>query len=145
VGRIGGGEAINARARGAWFDLDLRADDSVLLAEIQANATTVLGDVAAGVSVEIEEIGRRPAGRIEHTHPLVAAAVKALENIGELVRFAATSTDANAALDAGIPAIAVGVTHGAREHTPAEWIATQPVADGLSALAETVDRFGGEA
>ena len=32
VGRIGGGEAINARARECWFELDMRADDPAALA-----------------------------------------------------------------------------------------------------------------
>jgi acetylornithine deacetylase/succinyl-diaminopimelate desuccinylase-like protein len=144
VGRIGGGEAINARARVAWFELDLRADDPVVLTALQSRARAVLDRTAAGVDVQINELGRRPAGRIDTSHPLVVAAAQALESIGERARFAATSTDANAALDAGIPAVAIGVTHGAGEHTLAEWIATEPVAAGLTALAETVDRFGDE-
>jgi acetylornithine deacetylase/succinyl-diaminopimelate desuccinylase-like protein len=50
----------------------------------------------------------------------------------------ATSTDANAAHEAGVPAVAVGVTEGGGEHTPAEWIDTGGIPDGIAALAATI-------
>jgi di/tripeptidase len=55
-----------------------------------------------------------------------------------LHEFSAASTDANAALSAGIPAVTPGVTRGEREHTPGEWIETAPITDGLTALADTI-------
>ena len=95
------------------------------------------------VDVEIEELGRRPAGALDPDHPLVRAAATALEEAGIPPSFVATSTDANAAHARGIPAVAVGVTTGSGEHTPQEWIDVAPVADGLSVLAATVEKFGG--
>lgn len=141
IGRMRGGEAINARARSAWFEVDLRADDRGVLESLEAECRRVLGTVA-GVEVLIEQLGDRPAGRMDSGHPLVVAASDALRGIGREPRLVATSTDANAALDAGLPAIAVGVTEGAGEHTPDEWIATAPVAAGLRALAVTVNAYG---
>jgi tripeptide aminopeptidase len=141
VGRMRGGEAINARARSAWFEVDLRADDPAVLQSLEAECRQVLRTVT-GVEVVIENLGNRPAGRIDSGHPLVIAASTALRDVGREPRLVATSTDANAALDAGLPAIAVGVTEGAGEHTPDEWIATAPVAAGLSALAATVNAYG---
>jgi hypothetical protein len=41
----------------------------------------------------------------------------------------------------GIAAVALGVTRGAGEHTPGEWIDTAPVAAGLAALADTIRHF----
>ncbi len=142
VGRIGGGEAINARARSCWFELDVRADDPKALADLEAKVRTLIETNApAGIDVELEELGRRPAGAVNVAHPLVRAAVGALEDLGIQPRFVATSTDANAAHERGIPAIAVGVTTGSGEHTPQEWIDISPIGDGLSALTGTVTRF----
>jgi acetylornithine deacetylase/succinyl-diaminopimelate desuccinylase-like protein len=139
VGRIGGGEAINARARQAWFELDLRADQAEALNDLEASArTTIDGFITQGLSVRIEELGRRPAGGIDRVHPLVASAVAQLELAGIAPTFPATSTDANAAHAAGIPAIAVGITSGSGEHTPAEWIDIPPIARGLQILADSV-------
>ncbi len=141
VGRMSGGEAINARARLAWFEVDLRADDPAALRALEAECRGVLGSITS-VKVRIENLGNRPAGRMDSSHALVVAASDALRGIGREPRLVATSTDANAALDAGLPAIAIGVTEGSGEHTPDEWIATAPVAAGLRALAATVNVYG---
>lgn len=142
VGRIGGGEAINARARACWFELDLRSDEPEALASLEATARDLIKKRAPdGVEVEIVELGRRPAGSLDTDHPLVRAASTALTDAGIPPVFVATSTDANAAHARGIPAVAVGVTTGSGEHTPHEWIDIAPVAVGLSVLAATLMRF----
>jgi acetylornithine deacetylase/succinyl-diaminopimelate desuccinylase-like protein len=139
VGRIGGGEAINARARAAWFELDLRADDPSALEILEQDAKAAVdARQRDGLDVRIDEIGRRPAGGLDAHHPLVVAAAAALEDAGVAPVFVATSTDANAAHDRGIPAVAVGITTGGGEHTLREWVDTAPIADGLQALAATV-------
>ena len=134
-----GGEAINARARDAWFEVDLRADSMRPLQELEDQARQIIREAAPGLSVEVEDLGRRPAGSIAVSSPIVRAAIAALGNSGIAAQISAASTDANAAYEAGIPSVAVGVTGGAGEHTPAEWIETAPVAAGLTVLAETIE------
>jgi acetylornithine deacetylase/succinyl-diaminopimelate desuccinylase-like protein len=145
VGRIGGGESINSKAQHAWFEIDLRADSQAALEALdvsvrRAVAAVVAREERAGVTVAFEEIGRRPAGALPRTHPLVEAASGALRAAGREVTYTAASTDANAAHPAGVPAVAVGVTIGAGEHTEDEWIEVDPVAAGLPILADTVVR-----
>ncbi|OAA25363.1 acetylornithine deacetylase/succinyldiaminopimelate desuccinylase-like deacylase [Frankia sp. EI5c] len=137
VGRISGGEAINIRAAGCRFEVDLRADSAAGLGALERGARAVIDDPGTGLSVEVREIGRRPAGGIAADHPLATAAFAALARRGLAGREHAASTDANAAYAAGIPAITVGITYGEREHTVDEWIDLAPVADGLAALADT--------
>lgn len=144
VGLIGGGEAINARARDAWFDVDLRGDGSKALQRLEKRARGIVSVVPPGISVEVEELGRRPAGSVAPASPITRAAVTALRRAGLPAEFSAASTDANAALDLGIPAVALGVTRGQGEHTPAEWIETDPVPAGLMALADTIHLLRGE-
>ena len=143
VGSIHGGEAINARAIRTSVEIDLRADDPVVLAELDATLTDALADLAGidGIDVTRTDIGRRPAGRIDHGHPLVVAAVAGLDAVGRLARHVASSTDANAAHAAGIPAVALGITVGEGEHTTDEWIEVGPIGDGLRALAVTIDHL----
>jgi len=142
VGRIAGGEAINARARSAWLEVDLRADEAIALEVVEREARLAIERcIPNDLHVEVVEIGRRPAGSIDARHPLVRAAVDALRVAGSVPSMDATSTDANAAHAAGIPAIAVGVTSGSGEHTPDEWIAVPPIALGVTTLADTVIRF----
>ena len=142
IGTIGGGEAINARAREAWFEVDLRADSAPALASLVDQAGAIVRAADDQIRVRIEEIGRRPAGGVAESSALARAAVAAHERAGVPAELRAASTDANAAYAAGIPAVALGVTRGEGEHTPQEWIETAPVADGLGVLAETIRLFG---
>ena len=141
IGRIGGGEGINMRAREAWFEIDLRADDPKELAALARAVDEVLSVDDPRIAVEQDVLGERPAGRIDGDHPLVRAARQALDEVAIPVVTPATSTDANAAHARGIPAIAVGVTRGSGEHTGQEWIQTGPIEAGLRALARTIERF----
>lgn len=142
IGSIGGGEAINARARDAWFEADLRADTATALQELADRAASIVTTAAGtGLAVDVTELGRRPAGSVAPSSPLAKAAVDALARAGIDSEFRAASTDANAAYEAGIPAVALGVTRGEGEHTPGEWIETAPVAAGLAALADTIRQF----
>jgi acetylornithine deacetylase/succinyl-diaminopimelate desuccinylase-like protein len=141
IGTIGGGEAINARAREAWFEVDLRADSAAALASLAGQAGAIVRAADDQIRVRIDEIGSRPAGGVAGSSALVRAAVAAHERAGVPVELGAASTDANAAYAAGIPAVALGVTRGEGEHTPEEWIETAPVADGLGVLAETIRLF----
>ena len=141
-GSIGGGEALNARARDAWFEADLRAATAAALQDLADRAQRIITAAAgAGLAVKVTELGRRPAGSVAHSSPLARAAADALGRAGIGCEFGAASTDANAAYEAGIPAVALGVTRGEGEHTPAEWIETTPVAAGLAVLADTVRQF----
>jgi tripeptide aminopeptidase len=143
VGTIGGGEAINARGRGAWLELDLRADDPAALGAMELLAREAIRDVTPdGIDVEVRELGRRPAGRLDPSDPLVHAAAASLSALGIDPEFVATSTDANAAHAAGIPAVAVGITHGGGEHTPHEWISLERIPLGLASVAGTIARWG---
>lgn len=139
IGSIGGGEAINALARQAWLEADLRADSMAALESLEGQARRAIDAAATGLATEITELGRRPAGSISRSNPLAQAAAAALVGVGIAPEFGATSTDANAAHAVGIPAVALGVTRGAGEHTPTEWIETSGVPVGLAALAATID------
>lgn len=141
VGRIGGGEGINMRAREAWFELDLRADDPDALATLAREVDDLAMQIDPPFSLEQDVLGDRPAGRVDQEHALVRAAQDALDEVGIPSVTPPTSTDANAAHARGIPAIAVGVTRGSGEHTAQEWIETGPIQDGVRALARTVERF----
>jgi tripeptide aminopeptidase len=141
VGRMGGGEGINMRAREAWIELDLRADEADTLGWLESQVAERLAAISPPLNVEAHGLGDRPAGRIDEDHALVRAASDALREIGTEPVPAATSTDANAAHERGIPAIAVGVTRGSGEHTADEWIDTAPIETGVRALARTIERY----
>jgi acetylornithine deacetylase/succinyl-diaminopimelate desuccinylase-like protein len=139
VGRVSGGESVNSRAEHAEFIVDLRSDDPGRLAVLSEKSWNIIHETPISVSVDV--IGERPAGRLDPAHPLALTAAAVLRSRGIEPRLTAASTDANAAYPLGIPAVTLGVTTGDGTHTEQEWIDVDPLATGLAALATTIARL----
>ena len=135
VGQVWGGTGVNAIAQAAGFNLDLRSTDAGQLGRLERDARGRLARVAAkhGVTLTLEGVGDRPAAAVPN-EGLVRAGGRALASLGLSARLAASSTDANAAMAAGLPAIAFGVYRGGDAHRLSEWLEPASLLDGLEAL-----------
>ena len=123
VGQVWGGTSINAIAQSAGFNLDLRSLEGETLKRLEEDALTRIRRAAkrANVGVETELVGSRPAARVSN-ELLVRAAQSALSEVGVNAHRTASSTDANAAMAAGLSAIAFGVYRGGDAHRLGEWL-----------------------
>ncbi len=142
VGLLWGGTSVNTIAAEAGFALDLRSVDQHtldLLWEASENELRAAAD-AEGCAVRIERIGARPAGTSDNQR-LVAAARAALEAAGVKASLAAASTDANAAMAAGISAISFGAYRGGGAHTLGEWVEAASLPTGLAAFRDLLERL----
>jgi acetylornithine deacetylase/succinyl-diaminopimelate desuccinylase-like protein len=139
VGVIRGGTSINTIAADAEAEIDLRdAGDAALERRVAAVERALREH-----GLEVRHVGRRPGGRTPDGHPLVAAAHAARAAAGlPAAEEHASSTDANAALGRGIPAICVSLTRGAGAHTLDEHVQVAPLAAGVAALDALVDALG---
>lgn len=136
VGQVWGGTSVNAIAQEACLTLDVRSLDAEVLAGLEAEALTRLRRVARRqrVTLETEPVGDRPVALSENT-TLVRAAKRALESAGLAARTAASSTDANAAMAARLPAVAFGVYRGGDAHRASEWLEPESLVVGYEAFA----------
>src|SRR5204863_5135273 len=141
VGVVEGGTSINTIAAEAVAEIDLRdADDQALETTRERVVAALRHAVPDGADLQIEPIGRRPAGSTPPDHPLVEAARAARRAAGlPPAEENASSTDANAALGKGIPAVCVGLTHGANAHRLDEQVELEPLDAGLAALDHLID------
>ena len=142
VGVIEGGTAVNAIAERASLLLDLRHVDPRIVDEALGRVERA-ADVAAvpGIETSVEVVGRRPGGDGAASGALVALAREARDAVGmETAEEHPASTDANAAIGRGIPALGVGISRGEDAHTEREWIAVPPIAYGAAALLGLVRR-----
>jgi acetylornithine deacetylase/succinyl-diaminopimelate desuccinylase-like protein len=144
AGVLYGGTSVNTIAAEAAIEIDLRdADDEALEATSDRVVAALAAAAPPGVKVDIEPLGRRPAGSTPTGHPLVQAARAARRAAGlPPAEENASSTDANAALGRGLPAICLGLTHGANAHRPDEHVELEPLGPGLAALEALVDALG---
>lgn len=134
VGTIAGGRSVNAIADYAECVLERRALDEAPLDEF-ADWLERLA-VPHGLRLETEIIGRRPAGRLDRSTPLLASVRAIRGRLGLPDVLADGSSDANAALASGVPALCLGVAHGCRMHTIGEQIDLGSLELGESQLRE---------
>ncbi|MEX2501219.1 MAG: M20/M25/M40 family metallo-hydrolase [Trueperaceae bacterium] len=144
VGVIQGGSAINAIAEEAWAMLDLRSLDAATLEAMAREAEKRVRSVARrhDVRLHVERVGDRPAGRSDDG-ALTTIVRDTLCAHGHEVRVAASSTDANAAMAAGVPALCFGVYRGGDAHRLGEWADPTSLPDGVRVLREVLTRLAG--
>jgi tripeptide aminopeptidase len=141
VGRISGGTSVNVIASEATLDLDLRSEGQETLTALVSAAERVIQKAnRAGVTVDSQVIGHRPAGEIPAGHPLVMLAKECLYEQGLDAGLISGSTDANVPLSKGFPAVVLGITTGGSAHTVHEYINTKPIAQGMEQLVQFVSR-----
>ncbi len=117
VGRIGGGTSVNAIPFEAWFEVDLRSADAAALAALDARFKALIDHAVAAenarwnkpgqVTATLTVVGDRPAGSTAETTAIVRAARSATSAVGARLALSEGSTDANAAMHRGIPAITI--------------------------------------
>ena len=137
VGMISGGVSVNTIAPEASCLLDLRSIDESALRRLSDRVTRLVqrSNRGDGVDYVAESIGERPAGVVSADSPIVQIAAGTLMALGLEPSFDASSTDANVAIAAGIPAVCIGLTSGGNVHRTDEFIDLEPVSKGVAQLA----------
>ncbi len=153
VGRIGGGTSVNSIASEAWMEVDLRSADEAALKQLdagfQASIRAALDEENRrrkshdALTVTIDGVGNRPAGRTDPGSPVVETAIATLRALALPVRLDERSTDANLPMSIGISSITIGGGGVGRDaHSPREsfdttesWRGTQLVTLLAVALA----------
>jgi len=142
IGVAGGGTSINTIAAEASCEIDMRDADDGTLDATRDRVEKALKAAAtpSDVTVTLERIGRRPGGTTATDHTLVVAARAARDHAGlDAAEETASSTDANAAMGQGIPAVSVSLTRGANAHRLDEHVQIAPMEQGLASVQALVD------
>jgi len=133
VSRIGGGLSINSIPEDAWLEVDARSTRDTTLARFEREIREIAAAAATeenqrrtpgtpALTYQLTRIGDRPSGHTTEDTPLVVSALEATRLVGRAPELATASTDANAAIAAGVPAITIGGGgHGGDAHSSREW------------------------
>jgi acetylornithine deacetylase/succinyl-diaminopimelate desuccinylase-like protein len=130
IGMLGAGDVFNAKARDAWFALDLRSSDEATLKRLEREIETIVNEEAARVKMTLKrdvESTEEPAAIAGHRDSQM---VHTTEAVWRAFGFDPPITDTasnhtSAALRAGIPAIGTGTGpceggHALEEHCEIE-------------------------
>ncbi|HWF52301.1 MAG TPA: M20/M25/M40 family metallo-hydrolase, partial [Solirubrobacteraceae bacterium] len=137
VGKLSGGEAVNAIAARAEMIVERRSLEQAELDAFEARLRAV--SVAPPLALACDVVGRRPAGQIDPEHPLVSAILAVRRGLGLADAFGAGSTDANAAAAVGIPAVSRGCARGSGMHTLRERIDLSSLEVGSEQLRRVIE------
>jgi tripeptide aminopeptidase len=139
IGSIAGGRSVNVIADSAELLLEARADDYEALQEVLAQLDGLQCDPPLALHVEI--VGKRPAGRLERSSNLLEVVRTVRAELGLPDVLGSGSTDANAALAQGIPALTLGVATGSGMHSTSERIDVDSLAIGFRQVEMVVERL----
>jgi len=153
VARWGGGTSINSIPQEAWVEVDMRGEAGPQLEALEGDLVRVCEEEVGGrtdselgqkkLGLQVQEIGRRPAGSTEPSEPLVRAALEATRLLGGEPTLISSSTDANVPMSLGIPAITLGAGGvGGGIHTAEEWYQNRKGPEGILRALLAVLLFG---
>jgi acetylornithine deacetylase/succinyl-diaminopimelate desuccinylase-like protein len=135
VGVIEGGTSVNSIAMTAAMQVDMRSVDAGALDSLDVRFQAAIAEAleeenarwsqGGRLTLEIDTIGIRPAGRQTDDVAIVRAARDAGRALGFDVPAIASSTDANIPISLGIPAVTIdGGGRGGGAHSLGEWFDT---------------------
>ena len=144
VGRVGGGTSVNALPADAWMEIDLRSTDPAALDSLDFRIQQAIQRAlslenerwkgSGRLTVTIEKVGERAAGRTPESSPIVQTALAVTRTLGLATQLEEGSTDANVPINLGIPAITVATGPSTGTHTLQEsfdttesWRGTQQI------------------
>ena len=139
VGLVSGGRSVNTIAGEAELAVEARALDEAALDRFAVRLARL--EVSAPLRIDVETTGRRPAGRLDRDAPLLATVLAVRSELGLPATLGEGSTDANAALAAGVPALTIGVANGEGMHTLEERIDAGSLELGVAQLDGVLRRL----
>jgi acetylornithine deacetylase/succinyl-diaminopimelate desuccinylase-like protein len=138
VGMFHGGISVNTIAAEAVAFVDLRSENERALSDLVKQAQQyILERQPAGIEVDCEMVGDRPAGSLPGDSGIVPLGISVLEALGVDVTCDASSTDANIPISRGIPSMCIGLTTGGNVHRLDEFIRIEPLRTGMAHLILT--------
>jgi tripeptide aminopeptidase len=112
------------------MEVDLRSGDTAALRTLEKQFRQAVNDAVAqenarwnssALTVSIETVGMRPAGRLPTSAPIVQTAISVSKALNLPLPFSEGSTDANLPLSLGIPAVTIDAGgRGSGAHTENE-------------------------
>jgi tripeptide aminopeptidase len=135
---LGGAEVVNAKAADAWFTVDLRSTDQKAIDDFERKIADIVREEAerAGMKVKTEYVEEKvPAAQIPgHRQSLMvrmSEAVHKAMGFENVPMSPSSSTNANIALLAGIPAVSTGAAPCENSHALTEWCSIEPFYRGI--------------
>jgi len=147
VGVIEGGTSVNAIAQEAKMQCEYRSNKLDYRKALEEKFNSIIDSVKADdVEISIRTLSDRPCANNvpkELQEKLLTDCESIISEVtNEPTERHSGSTDCNMPMSMGIPAIAIGVMHGAGEHTREEWLEKASIPTGLKIALGVAEMLG---
>lgn len=138
VGTVTGGTSVNSIPFEGILEIDMRSEEPGSLMELDHKVRQAFDNALQAekarwprstqpLTLKLDTIGIRPAGKQPETAPIVTTALSASRALGLESELGASSTDSNIPISLGIPAITIdGGGRGGAAHALEEWYEETP-------------------
>jgi tripeptide aminopeptidase len=133
---IESGRGFSKVSTEAELKFEIQSESEEMVEQLLAKINNIAIEIAAKTSskVMVKELARRKPGGIDFSHPLVSNTKKIMEALDLKPRFRPSMSELSAFIDAGIPALTIGISELKTVDKALEIIEIEPMYKGLAQL-----------
>jgi tripeptide aminopeptidase len=145
LGSLEAGHSYDRVAHTAILRFEIRSESSDLVRDIGEQLGDIVAEVEAksGANLELDIFAQRQPGGIAIGHPLVRAARQVIERLGTPLRLLPDTSELSALIDAGLPAVAVGLSTTEIVDDVQEQLQIRPLYHGLAQVVALLRAMDG--
>jgi len=133
---IESGRGFSKVSTEAELKFEIQSESEEMVEQLLKQINNIAIEVAAKTSsrVLVKELARRKPGGIDFSHPLVSTTMKILNSMDIKPKFVPSMSELSAFIDAGIPALTIGISNLKNVDKSVETVEIEPMYKGLAQL-----------
>ncbi len=142
LGTVEAVSGFNVPPTSGKLQFEIRGTDATQVNAIEETVVTLVEEMereCEEIAVKVEIIAHRKPGDLGVSHPFVQHAREVHDRLGIRPKVEPSISELAALLQAGVPALTLGITKGANRHSSRESISVDTIFDGLAQLVEMLE------
>jgi len=133
---IASGRGFSKVSTEAELKFEIRSESEEMVEQLLRQINNIAIEIASKTSsrVVVKELARRKPGGIDFSHPLVTNARRIMEAMDIKPKITPSMSELSAFIDAGIPALTIGISNFETVEQSAESVKINPMYKGLAQL-----------
>ena len=145
-GSIEGGSGYSVIPTQSLLRFEIRSESAEIVHAVSAQISDIAEEVSAQTrgEVNVDIFAQRLPGGLRFGHPVVGAARQVMAGLGIEHRIGPSTSELAALIDAGVPALTLGLTRGTRTPGGRDRIEISPIFSGLAQVIGVLEAVDGQ-
>jgi len=130
------GQGFNNIAKNAVLRMEVRSESGEMVKQLHRQINDIAAEVSShtGQPVKVDIVSQAKPGGIEFSHPIATYSRDIMEKLHIIPRIRPSTSELSAFINAGIPALTIGLTNGENLGEIDESIEIMPIYKGIAQL-----------